>query len=105
MFWMWEKYAVDLIKEDRKWKFWHVLVVTDFGIPLGKDFNDVKGTGVTFSVEGGFPEQAPIPMDVPGKGYKEYSATTVPHLYTPPPVPYRTFSETFSYGPSIPPMK
>lgn len=102
-FWMWEKYAVDFIKEDGRWKFWHVLVVTDFGVPIGHDFSQQSG-GV-FSVEGGFTQEPMIPMDVPRQVYKEYSATTIPHLYPPPPVPYKTFSETFTYGPGIPPMK
>lgn len=102
--WMWERYAVDFIKEDGKWKFWHVIVLTDFGITVGKSFNDGGATGSNNGVEGSFVHEKPIPLDINRDMYHEYSATTVPHLYPPPPVPYYTFSETFSYGPTIPPI-
>lgn len=102
--WMWERYAVDFIKEDGKWKFWHVVVLTDFGLRVGSTFSQ-GNTGPNLGTEGTFMHEPPIPMDVKRDLYKEYSATTVPHLYPPPPVPYRTFSETFSYGPNMPPPK
>ena len=95
--WMWEKYGADLVKEDGKWKLWHIHMYTDFAVPPGKSWIDP-------SVKSGFsagdtierpPEMKP---DIEKVTYREWTPTTVPQL-TPMPEPYYTFSETFSYGP------
>jgi SnoaL-like domain len=103
--WIWEKYAVDFIKEDGKWKFWHIVVVTDIAVPwgvgAGTTMSDSKQQGAE-----GVPDNAtvvkPLPRTVAKDLYKPLSSTTVPRLFPPLPVPYRTFSETFSYGPDVP---
>jgi len=101
--WLWEKYAVDFIKEDGQWKFWHILVSTDFGGPLGKDLNKDAVTGAVQGAEGAQQAQEPsLPKTVVKVAGKVYGPTRVPVLYPPMPVPYKTFSETFSYGPDIP---
>jgi hypothetical protein len=104
--WTWEKYAVDFVKEDSNWKFWHILVLTDFGVPMDKDLAD----GVLGAIQGaeGGPGATqsttatkmppPLPRQVDVQVYQKWGPTTVPKLF-PPPEPYRTFSETFSYGP------
>jgi len=33
--WMWEKYGVDFVMENGKWKVWHMKVYTDFSTPVG----------------------------------------------------------------------
>jgi hypothetical protein len=34
--WMWEKYGVDFVMENGKWKVWHMKVYTDFSTPVGE---------------------------------------------------------------------
>ena len=34
--WMWEKYGVDFVMENGKWKVWHMKVYTDFSTPIGE---------------------------------------------------------------------
>ena len=34
--WMWEKYGVDFVRENGKWKVWHMKVYTDFSTPVGE---------------------------------------------------------------------
>jgi hypothetical protein len=101
--WMWEKYAVDFIKEDGQWKFWHILVSTDFGVGFTKDLNKDARKDAVQGVEGAQAvAQEQNPKDVKKVVGVIYSATKVPALYPPMPVPYKTFSETFSYGPDVP---
>lgn len=98
--WIWEKYGCDFIKENGQWKIWHMHVYTDFFAPVGTSW--VKTAEAPKSNEAGG-------QDIPAKlkemlvpsvaevTYKTYGATQVPVLI-PMPEPYRTFSETFSYG-------
>jgi SnoaL-like domain len=95
--WMWEKYGVDLIKEDGKWKLWHIHMYTDFAVPPGKSWVDPASKS-DFSFGDTVERPPEMNPDVEQVTYKEWSPTTVPQLI-PMPVPYYTFSETFSYGP------
>jgi len=89
--WLWERYAVDFIREDGQWRIWHFLVLTDFDVGMGRDIDPAAAhPGVPGAGES---------WDVNTKSYPRWSATTVPALMPPLPEPYRTFSETFSYGP------
>ena len=98
--WMYEKYAVDFIKEDGKWKIWHFCVFMDFGCPFEKSW-------VEASEEQRLAPPAPQAMKLnaepnrPAAGYKTYSTRGLWQMPKPP-EPYRTFSETFSY---LPPEK
>jgi len=89
----WENYAVDFVKEDGEWKIWHLHNITHFYYDLDQTFADQikpkEDTG------------RPGPPGGPAAGASQYSAWT-PTTATnqiPIPVPYKTFSETFSYGP------
>lgn len=100
--WMFEKYAIDFIKEDGKWKIWHFNVFCDFFCPYDKNWVEASeekrlaGFDQTPELHGGLkPDRSPI-------GYQEYSTRRVQAADFPqPPEPYRTFSETFSYGPDM----
>lgn len=96
--WMWEKYAVDFIKEeDGEWKFWHLNVLTDWSSrppPLAVS----EGTGLSAEEIEGSGVCLPEP-DIKRDLYEVWSRTRVPHLQPRPPEPYETFSQTFSYGP------
>ena len=92
--WVWERYGVDFVKEDGKWKFWHFHVYTDFLTPYDKSW-------VENSIE---PHPAPeLPPDFPKPNktsttpYQKYSPLFNPKFEPRPPVPYGTFDETFRY--------
>lgn len=92
--WIWEKYGVDLVRENGLWKIWHMHVYTDFFTPVGESWADLTADapmGV-----GGPPVEMPRP-DIEEETYKVYSHTQLPQDLPRMPEPYRTFSETFSY--------
>lgn len=95
-YWAYEKYAIDFIREDGKWRVWHFNVNADFICPYDKGW-------VKHSLEGGGSANQPIAekATLPPIGYEYYHVRRVqPGDFPKPPEPYRTFSETFSYGPT-----
>lgn len=88
---VWEKYGVDFIKEDGEWRLWHVNVYTDFSIGLGQSLADKVAA----------PAAPPPPGAAPANNvriYEEWSPKRVP-ISVQLPAPYKTFKDTFSYGP------
>jgi hypothetical protein len=95
--WMWERYGADFVKEDGKWKLWHIHMYTDFAVPPGESWVDpTTKSGFSFGDTVGRPPE--MKPDIEEVTYREWSPTTVPQL-VPMPEPYHTFAETFSYGP------
>jgi hypothetical protein len=95
--WLWERYGVDFIKEDGVWKFWHILVLTDFMSEMGKPL-----AGVTDAPIGPEASQAQggSPWDVVATDpYKAWGPNVAQQIAPRLPEPYQTFAETFSYGP------
>ena len=87
--WMYERYAIDFIKEDGEWKIWHFFVGTDFSFEAGTEYA----------------EREMPPM---GERKPEYGVLRVPNLYTSKygwdpyphfPQPYETWTPEISYGP------
>jgi hypothetical protein len=68
--WVWQKYAVDFVKEDGKWKMWHFLAIMD---------------------------QAPLESGSGIPATYVWNPTVAPKINPRFPEPYYTFSETFSY--------
>jgi hypothetical protein len=109
--WLWERYAVDFIKEDGQWHFWHIMVLTDFLTPMGMDLQPPPDAVALAPVgreskaaDKGTPAAPGGPAatsqwTVVNENYKSWAATTVPTVAPRLPEPYKTFSETFSYGP------
>ncbi|MGC3982455.1 MAG: nuclear transport factor 2 family protein [Steroidobacteraceae bacterium] len=86
-----EKYAVDFIKEDGQWRFWHMATYTESYLQLGKTLAEqVPPPGTT---------KPAAAANAPINPYPEWSPWRVPAQVSLP-VPYKTFAETFSYGPS-----
>lgn len=77
-YWVWEKYAVDFVKEADGWKIWHMVIMTDFKTPVGENWASVN--------------LAPT-----GAYYTAYTSEVAPQAGVPVPKPYATFAETFSY--------
>jgi len=113
---MWERYGVDFIKVDGKWKIWHFFVHTDFSAGPGQSWaaDDMKmpegfdpgampdGGGqppMMGGGEAGESASAPSPTIASENGDVRGPTYDPPTEYPRVPVPYKTFSETFSYGP------
>lgn len=98
--WWNEKYGVDFVKEDGEWKIWHFHVYSDWRFPMGEDLaqytvEQEKKSGEAY-VRTPSEELAPYYKD---KVFGEdYSSTRKNSLTPRPPVPYCTFSDTFSYA-------
>jgi hypothetical protein len=98
--WAYEKYGMDFVKEDGEWKIWHLHTFVDFYSPVDGIWTDptrniASGAGTRVEEEPGGAD-FPTP-DEKGVFYKGYNLSTVPVMEPKPPVPYYTFSETFSY--------
>lgn len=101
MLWMWERYAVDFVREDDEWKIWHLHTYTDFGVPVGSSWADsttdsLVGAGVSGQDDQGPGFELPTP-DREVVEYHTFSYRQVPQDLPRMPEPYWTFSETFSY--------
>ena len=90
--WAYGKLAADLVRENGQWKIWHMAVYTDFVSPAGKEFDPERGEKLYPAGLG--IDEAPTE---PGALYQSYSGTRPLQTDPKPPVPYRTFTETFSY--------
>lgn len=87
--WYFGRCAVDFIKEDGCWKFWHMTLFTDIEAPVGKNW----GSSTMYRREGVEP---PVPT-IAEPFYHGYSADYVSTINPPYTEPYDTFSNTFSY--------
>lgn len=100
-YWHWDRYGVDFIKEDGKWKIWHFFVGREFSTPYEKSWVDSALEGeeayeIALKLFEVMPELAGVKSD-PLNPFESYSPFKVATLKPRLPVPYRTFSETFSY--------
>jgi hypothetical protein len=105
---MWERYGVDFIKVNGKWKIWHLLIHTDLSTDPGGSWVE----GSQKAPGGGGPGGAPPGGMQPGESSDKPKPDVAnnrdmrdkPHTFTPPeeyplvPVAYDTFEDTFSYG-------
>ena len=89
-YWAWAKYGCDFVKEDGKWKFWHIQIYGIFFNPYDQSW-----------VESGPPALVDIPNELMGDRPNTYFWMYSPDVATEnvpaPPEPYETFDETFSY--------
>jgi hypothetical protein len=98
--WAWTKYACDFIKEDGKWKILHYHVYRIFMTPADMNYTDDYESKVLGEAMAGAAGGAPLgSTSRQATTYDNpFTTTYVPELVPAPPVPYKTFSETFSYG-------
>ncbi len=95
-FWHWDRYAIDFAKEDGAWKIWHLWVGKDFSTPYEKSWVEAAldpTPTIHLDTVPGFPK----PNAPSLRPYTGYSPFKVARFMPLPPVPYRTFSETYSY--------
>ncbi|TXS90338.1 nuclear transport factor 2 family protein [Parahaliea maris] len=103
----WEKYAADFIKENGKWKIWHLQMAYDFTPGFPKEMIEaieIINGSLTPAGDDGPMRQAgermaelPPGFQKPAYSYPPYSPTRPGLIYPRLPEPYYTFSETFSY--------
>jgi len=93
--WHWDRYAIDFAREEDGWKIWHLWVGKDFSTPYEHGWVDdyFVGPNIDLRMIRGFPE----PNASSVMSYEGYNPFTRAPYVPQPPVPYRTFSETFSY--------
>ena len=88
--WAWLKYGADFIKEDGKWKFWHLQVYGLFFTPYEKSWVEVSLP----------PAETTLPDEVkPDKKtayWTSYTPTAKQVLIPAPPEPYETWDESMS---------
>lgn len=96
--WTWGYFAADFIREDGRWKLWHLQITNDVDARCGSNW------GKPAEVLPELPEFAPL-RDYAMPAYSVAAVNRA--AYTPdrplagsPPIPkpYDTFAETFSYG-------
>jgi hypothetical protein len=110
-----EKYGADFVKEDGVWKIWHIQMYYDYVFDTTADWTkplakkqgqgpppeeqkgkaDQKGEKAA-APSGGMPQQVK-PTRANPNPYEQWSPTRVSVMEPKIPVPYYTFSETFSY--------
>jgi hypothetical protein len=125
--WFWEKYAADFVKEDGKWKIWHIAMYYENTPPSwDADTNSYqmssgegrggqapagdKGRSGSPAGDKGAAEVGKVAAELAPQTqvnqqynkanpnpYKAWSPTKVPKIDPKFPEPYYTFSETFSY--------
>lgn len=99
--WHWDKYGIDFLKENGKWKIWHFFVGRVFSSPYEKSWvdcaldNEEPYEGLLKAFEA-WPLRAEVSSE-PLNAFEGYSPYKVAKLMPRLPQPYRTFSETFSY--------
>lgn len=91
--WAWSKYAVDFIKEDGEWKFWHMRLYPVFKAEFGKSWVDTVGpSDDDYAFENAKKNKTPMWHYDPNEVY--------PANEPEPPKPYDTFDDvgiTFEY--------
>jgi hypothetical protein len=95
-FWHWDRYAIDFAREDGGWKIWHLWVGKDFSTPYEKSWVEAaldRAPAIQLDAVPGFPKPNALSLGP----YAGYSPFKVAQFVPIPPVPYRTFGETFSY--------
>lgn len=99
--WEWDKYGVDFIKEDGRWKFWHFHIYRIFSIGWNSDWSEISKMVEKPTINPNYtnynkPDGPPIDSN-------PYSLSAVKQQLNPkPPETYKTWDETFSYGKPIP---
>ena len=82
---------MDFVKEDGKWKIWHIQMCYDNTPPgWGAERRPPEGEEGQMGFDLQMSRENPDP-------YKPWGPTTVPKIQPPFPEPYYTFDETFSY--------
>src|SRR5262249_36136111 len=104
--WTQEKYGMDFVKENGRWKIWHLRTYVDFYVPTDKSWLDPTANSAAAPPpsqtaakhEAGVKEEPGVSFamakpDENGNYYEGYTTTRVPTQAPALPQPYCTFSE------------
>lgn len=94
--WCWGRYAIDFIKEDGKWKIWHLHVLTTFRSPFSQDW---VATGIKkpdYFPPDGVPPPTIGKPDLPPSFNEAYHPDRGAKMQPVPPEPYKSWSDTWS---------
>ncbi len=101
-----EKYGADFVREDGRWKIWHLQMAYDFvpGLPesmlaqVNERLGELAFKGAAPSLGGEAGERAGFPAGFrkPLYSYPAYSPQRASVIWPQLPQPYRTFKETFN---------
>jgi len=91
-YWAWLKYGADFVKEDGKWKFWHLNVFGQFFTPYEKPWTEPEPPA-------GRPQSLPdkFKPDKATTYWTNYKPGSIQKLIPAPPGPYETWDESTSY--------
>lgn len=95
--WRWGWLCADFVLEDEEWKVWHLQMLDEIVTPVGTRWTEAN----PYPVLPEFAHLAGLKVPAPTKPCTLYTAYRTDRPFTAPPappVPYRTFAETFSYG-------
>jgi hypothetical protein len=92
-YWAWLKYGADFVKEDGKWKFWHLNVFGIFLTPVNKSWVEESLPPYTGKIK--LPDE--VKPDRVTAYWTTYSPTRLQPNVPEPPEPYETWDEATSY--------
>ena len=102
--WVWCAYGLDFLKQDGVWKIWHFRCFEVARATHSRNWIEFASLdAASFDLdlmyfgEDGRPKFMPKPDAPSTHNAERYSPTRSQELNPRPPVPYRTFSETFEY--------
>jgi hypothetical protein len=95
--WSWGRYGIDFVKEGGAWKFWHFHIYTTFRTPYHQSWVQSSIDRPPYFPEPGQLMEGMTPPSRPVSFNQPYHVDTAQELAPVPPVPYRTFDDTWSY--------
>lgn len=104
--WVWNKYGVDFVKEDGKWRMWHLRTVGLIRTHFNMDWIDFSLRNLIdnklcgLEAPAGAVESKPLsayPTRMSPKPHFGYTVGQPPECVPEIPKPYKTFDETFEY--------
>jgi hypothetical protein len=96
--WEWGWFAVDFVKEEDEWKIWHMQYLDEISRTESSKW---YGEETSYPEREEFSWAEDVKILPPNKPCRLRELYSIDRPFTPipdVPVPYRTFSETFSYG-------
>lgn len=95
--WVWQRYAIDFVKESTGWKIWHFHSYELFRSPYYEDWVSYAAKRDAKELTASNEQLEQPPYQRPSTGYWRYSPTAITEAKPVPPEPYETFADTFSY--------
>lgn len=94
--WYNDKLAADFVKENGRWRIWHLVISNDFHVVVGEDLNEMP----TIPVPGDNPAEVEFKNGIPTiQMLTHNTAMNWGDNYPPLPNPYFRFEDEISYGP------